>query len=456
MAQAFFGGIHPNDQKAATNKKPIETLPPPARVVIPMSLHIGAPCTPCVSVGDYVTVGQKVGDAPAFVSAPVHASISGKVVAVEPRLHFSGVPVMSVVIENDFNETLCESLAPVSDPDSLTPEQLSALIKEAGIVGMGGATFPTHVKISSGLGKVDTVIVNASECEPYITSDHRILLEEPEVVLGGVKLLARIFGVDRVHIVIEQNKANAAGMLKLKIDEEKAPAVVDVLPTRYPQGAEKQLCQSITGRQVPPGALPAAIGCAVFNVVTTIAIYNAVYHGRPVTHRVVTVSGSGVNEPKNLLCPIGTPISDLLDACGGVKQETFKILMGGPMMGHSQFDMSAPIGKGTNAILAFADKEERTVEHPACIRCGKCISVCPMHLQPVFMYQYEAAGMLPELEEAHVLDCIECGACTYICPGRLHLVQAFRAGKQKINNAKAAAKAAAEAAKAAEEKKKEG
>ena len=322
-------------------------------------------------------------------------------------------------------------------------------------MGMGGATFPTHVKISSGLGKVDTVIVNASECEPYITSDHRILLERPEEVLGGVKLLARIFGVDRVHIAIEANKANAAELLRLKIDEEKAPAVVEVLRTRYPQGAEKQLCQSITGRQVPPGALPASIGCAVFNIVTTMAIYNAVYHGRPVTHRVVTVSGSGVNEPKNLLCPIGTPISDLLDACGGVKKSTFKILMGGPMMGHSQFDMSAPIGKGTNAILAFCEKEERTVEHPACIRCGKCVSVCPMRLQPVFMYQYQQAGMLPALEEAHVLDCIECGACTYICPGRLHLVQAFRAGKQLINNAKAAAKAAAEAAKAADEKKKE-
>ena len=456
MAQAFFGGIHPSDQKGATNKKPVETLPPPARVVIPMSLHIGAPCTPCVSVGDAVTVGQKVGEAPAFVSAPVHASISGKVSAVEPRIHFSGVPVMSVVIENDFNETPCPSLSPAPDPDDLTPEQLAGIIKEAGIVGMGGATFPTHVKITSGLGKVDTVIVNASECEPYITSDHRILLEEPEAVLGGVKLLARIFGVDRVHIAIEQNKSNAAGMLKLKIEEEKAPAVVDVLPTRYPQGAEKQLCQSITGRQVPPGALPAAIGCAVFNVVTTVAIYNAVYHGKPVTHRVVTVSGSGVNEPKNLLCPIGTPIGELLDACGGVKQQTFKILMGGPMMGHAQFDMTAPIGKGTNAILAFADKEERTVEHPACIRCGKCISVCPMRLQPVFLYQYEAAGMLPELEAAHVMDCIECGACTYICPGRLHLVQAFRAGKQKLNNAKAAAKAAAEAAQAADEKKKEG
>ena len=456
MAQAFFGGIHPNDQKGATNKKPVETLPPPARVVIPMSLHIGAPCTPCVAVGDEVTVGQKVGEAPAFVSAPVHASISGKVSAVEPRIHFSGVPVMSVVIENDFNETPCPSLSPAPDPDDLTPEQLAGIIKEAGIVGMGGATFPTHVKITSGLGKVDTVIVNASECEPYITSDHRILLERPEEVLGGVKLLARIFGVDRVHIAIEANKANAAELLRLKIDEEKAPAVVEVLRTRYPQGAEKQLCQSITGRQVPPGALPASIGCAVFNIVTTMAIYNAVYHGKPVTHRIVTVSGSGVKEPKNLYCPIGTPICELLDACGGVKKSTFKILMGGPMMGHSQYDMDAPIGKGTNAILAFCEKEERTVEHPACIRCGKCISVCPMRLQPVFLYQYEAAGMLPELEAAHVMDCIECGACTYICPGRLHLVQAFRAGKQKLNNAKAAAKAAAEAAQAADEKKKEG
>ena len=455
MAQAFFGGIHPNDQKAATNKKPIETLPPPAQVVIPMSLHIGAPCKPCVAVGDAVTVGQVVGEAPAFVSAPVHASVSGTVVAVEPRIHFSGVPVMSVVIENDFNDTPCPGAVPPRDPESLTAEQICDIVKNAGIVGMGGATFPTHVKISSGLGKVDTVIVNASECEPYITSDHRTLLEHPDEVLGGVRILAKLFGVDWVHIAIEANKANAAEMLKLKIAEEKAPAVVDVLQTRYPQGAEKQLCQSITGRQVPPGALPASIGCAVFNIVTTMAIYNAVYHGRPVTHRVVTVSGSGVNEPKNLLCPIGTPIRELLDACGGVKKSTFKILMGGPMMGHAQYDMDAPIGKGTNAILAFCEKEERTVEHPACIRCGKCISVCPMHLQPVFMYQYERAGMLSQLESAHVLDCIECGACTYICPGRLYLVQSFRAGKQKINNAKAAAKAAAEAAAKAEAEKKE-
>jgi len=456
MAQAFFGGIHPNDQKAATNKKPIEKLPPPAQVVIPMSMHIGAPCQPCVAVGDQVTVGQKVGEAVAFVSAPVHASVSGKVVAVEPRPHFSGVPVMSVVIENDYNDTICPDLKPVANPQELTAEQLVELVKNAGIVGMGGATFPTHIKISSGLGKVDTVIINAAECEPYITSDHRIMLEMPEEIIGGATILARAFGVDRVHIGVEDNKRNAAELLQMKIDESKAPVVVDVLHTRYPQGAEKQLCQSITGRQVPPGALPAAIGCAVFNAVTAVAIYRAVMTGMPVVERVVTVSGSGVVEPKNLLCPVGTPIHYLLDACGGVKRETFKILMGGPMMGHSQYDMDAPIGKGTNAILAFAADEEKTIEYPTCIRCGKCVGVCPMHLQPVFMYQYERAGKLQELESANVLDCIECGACTYVCPGRLHLVQTFRAGKQKINNARAAAKAKAEAEAKAAEAKKEG
>lgn len=445
MAQAFFGGIHPNDRKAATNKKPIEKLPPPAQVVIPMSMHIGAPCTPCVAVGDHVTVGQKVGEASAFVSSPVHASVSGTVVAVEPRPHFSGVNVMSVVIENDFNDTPYPGQKPAENPGKLNAEQLAEIAKEAGIVGMGGATFPTHVKISSSVGKVDTVIINASECEPYITSDHRLLLEYPEEVIGGAEILARVFGVDRVHIGIEANKTNAAELLQMHIQEQKAPVVVDILHTRYPQGAEKQLCQSITGRQVPPGALPAAIGCAVFNVVTTAALYRAVYEGTPVTHRIVTVSGSGVMEPKNLYCPIGTPVAELLDACGGVRKNTFKILMGGPMMGNAQYDMSVPVGKGTNAILAFSDKEECTIENPACIRCGKCMSVCPMHLQPVFMYQYERAGMLEELEKANVLDCVECGACTYICPGRLHLVQTFRAGKQKINNARAAAKAAAEA-----------
>ena len=446
MAQSFYGGVHPHDKKAATNKKPIEPLPPPAQVVIPMSLHIGAPCRPCVAVGDHVNVGQLIGEATAFVSAPIHASISGKVVAIEPRPHFNGTNMLSVVIENDYQDTLDPSVKPVEDPDALTVEQLTEIVKNAGIVGLGGATFPTHVKIASGIGKVDTVIVNGSECEPYNTSDHRIMLEYPEEVIGGAKLLAKIFGVDKVHIGIEANKLNAAELLQRKIEEDRAPVVVDVLHTRYPQGAKKQLCQSITGRQVPPGGLPAAIGCAVFSVDTTAAIWRAVYKGMPVIRRIVTVSGSGVMEPKNLECRIGTPLSDLLNFCGGVSENTYKLLMGGPMMGNAQHTAEVPVGKCTNAILAFAKDEERTVANPTCIRCGKCTSVCPMRLQPLFMYMYQRKGMLAELEAANVLDCIECGACTYICPGRLHLVHAFRTGKQKINAARAAAKAKAEAA----------
>jgi len=455
MAQSFFGGIHPHDKKAATNKKPIELLPPPEYVVIPMSLHIGAPCRPCVAVGDQVKIGQVIGESVAFVSAPIHASISGEVTAVEPRPHFNGTKVLSVVIKNDYEDTWHESVKPVEDPDSLTAEQLTEIVKQAGIVGHGGATFPTHVKISGGIGKVDTVIINAAECEPYITSDHRILLEYPEEVIGGAKLLARMFHVDKVHIGIEANKMNAAELLRRKISEDNAPVVIDVLHRRYPQGAEKQMCQAITGRQVPPGQLPAAIGCAVFNVDTTAAIFRAVYRGIPAIRRVVTVSGSGVMEPKNLECRIGTPLVELLNFCGGVHEKTFKVLMGGPMMGHAQYTMDVPVGKGTNAITVFAKDEERTVANPTCIRCGKCTSVCPMRLQPLFLYMYERKDMVAELEKANVLDCIECGACAYICPGRLHLVHSLRSGKGKVNAARAAAKAKAEAAAKEKEKKEE-
>ena len=452
MAQAFFGGVHPNDMKAATNEKAIEQLEAPAEVVIPMSMHIGAPCKPIVAVGDKVTIGQKIGEPGGFVSAPIHASVSGTVKAVEPRPFSMGGTMMSVVIENDFQNTVCPDIHPVEDPDSLTPEQLVEIVKNAGIVGQGGATFPTHVKISSGLGKVDYVIINAAECEPYITGDHRTMLERPEQVVKGATLLAKCFGVEHVYIGIEANKQNAADVLNKTIAELNAPVVVEVLHTRYPQGAEKQLCQAVSGRQVPSGKLPADAGCCIFNLNTTCAIYRAVYTGMPVVNKIVTVSG--FIEPKNIECPIGTPISKLFDACGGLREDTYKLIMGGPMMGLAQYNVDVTVGKGTGAMLAFAGKEEQYEEHPQCIRCGKCVGVCPMRLEPVFMYKYLMKGDVDTWQNTlHGMDCIECGACTYICPARLPLIHAFRMGKQKVNNARMAAKAKAEAEKAAAEKK---
>lgn len=453
MAQAFFGGIHPNDMKSATNEKAIEQLAPPAQVVIPMSQHIGAPCKPNVAVGDHVKVGQRIGEPGGFVSAPIHASISGTVKAVEKRPYSMGGDMMAVVIENDFQDEMSEEIQAPANPDSLTVEQMVELVKNAGIVGMGGATFPTHIKISGGIGKVDTVILNGAECEPYITGDHRTMLERPEEIIGGATLLAKMFGLDKVHIGVEINKQNGIDMLNKVIAETKAPAVVDALHCRYPQGAEKQLCQAITGRQVPPGALPSEVGCAVFNINTTCAIFRAITQGMPVVKKVVTVSGSGVKEPKNLECPIGTPVSDLFDACGGLDEKTYKLVMGGPMMGMAQYTADVPVGKGTGAMLAFCEHEEQTVENPQCIRCGKCVAVCPMHLEPLMMYQYASKDMLDELDDAHVMDCMECGACTYTCPARMHLVHMFKTGKQKLGAKKMAEKAAAEAAKAANEKK---
>ena len=454
MAQAFFGGVHPDDMKAATNEKAIEQLAAPAEVVIPMSMHIGAPCKPIVAKGDKVKIGQRIGEPGGFVSAPIHASVSGTVKAVEPRPFSMGGTMMSVVIENDFQNTVCEDIHPVEDPDNLTPEQLVEIVTNAGIVGQGGATFPTHVKISSGLGKVDYVIINAAECEPYITGDHRTMLERPEQVIKGATLLAKCFGVDKVYIGVEANKQNAADVLNKTIAELKAPVVVEVLHTRYPQGAEKQLVQAVSGRQVPSGKLPADAGCCIFNLNTTCSIYKAVYTGMPVVSKVVTVSGSGVIEPKNIECPIGTPITNLFDACGGLKEETYKLIMGGPMMGLAQYNLDVTVGKGTGAMLAFADKEEKYVAEPQCIRCGKCVGVCPIRLEPVFMYKYLTRGDVDTWQNVlHGMDCIECGACTYTCPARLPLTHMFRMGKQQVNNARMAAKAKAEAEKAAAEKK---
>lgn len=438
MARLFFGGIHPDDKKSLSSEKAIQPFPAPKQVVMPLSQHIGAPCKPLVKVGDQVTVGQKIGDNTGLC-VPVHASVSGKVKQITERPHTNGMNMLSIVIENDGLDTVCPDLVAHSSIDDLSPEDLMEIIREGGIVGMGGATFPTSVKLSSGIGKVDTILVNAAECEPYITADDQLMRQSPQRVLDGLRVIMKIFGLETAHIGMEANKPQAWQSLQQAL-AGKQDIVLHKLPTRYPQGAEKQLIQAVTGRQVPPGGLPAAVGCAVFNAATCAAIYDVVYTGMPLVKRVVTVTGSGVKNPANYLVAVGTPFGELIEACGP-QDDIYKVLSGGPMMGVAQCDLAAPITKGTNAIVVFTQKDKCEKENPHCIRCGKCVTVCPMHLMPLYLHRYEAENDLESLEKMHLMDCIECGSCAYICPAKIHLVQSFRAGKQKLRDAQAKAKA---------------
>ncbi len=439
MAFSFFGGIHPKENKHYAENCGIQVFPEPDVVVIPMSQHIGKPCTPLVKKGDYVTVGQKIGDGEGLC-VPVHASVSGKVKAVQPQAHTSGVHMMSVVIENDFTQTTCPDITPRTQDQvaALSPEALMEIIHQAGIVGMGGATFPTHVKLSSGLGKVDTIIVNISECEPYIVADDVLCREHAGELVSGLKVIMRILNLKSAHIAMENNKPSAAKALRWELDPADGIAL-DILPAKYPQGAEKQLIKAVTGREVPSGGLPAAVGCAVFNGATCKAIHDAVYLGKPLTHRIVTVSGDIVMEPKNLWVPIGTSFNALLEAVGH-KENPYKVLSGGPMMGVTQYDLSVSVIKGTNAVTILGQENKYAVEQSRCIRCGKCIDVCPMRLMPVLMYKSLQSGDVEEMKAQNMMDCIECGCCAYTCPACVPLVLAFRAGKHHIRDAQAKVK----------------
>ncbi len=434
MAFSFFGGVHPKENKHYAEERSVQTFPEPDLLVIPMSQHIGAPCKPLVKKNDLVTMGQKIGDNQGLC-VPVHASVSGKVKAVEMRAHSSGMTMMSVVIENDHQDTLCPEIQPRSkaEVDALKPEELMNIIREAGIVGMGGASFPTHVKLSSGIGKVDTVLINMSECEPYITADDRLAQEFAPQMLSGIQILMKILGVKEAHIGMEDNKKEAEKILRAAIDPATG-IILDMLPCKYPQGAEKQLIQAITGRQVPSGGLPAAVGCAVFNGATCKAVHDAVYDGMPLIQRIVTVSGDIVKEPKNLMVPIGTSYQDLIEACG-LAENPYKVISGGPMMGVAQFDLSVPVMKASNAITILGKANKFAVDTPHCIRCGKCIDACPMHLMPVVMYNAERSKDVDQMKAANIMDCIECGCCAYTCPATIPLVQSFRTAKQRIRDA---------------------
>lgn len=434
MKRLFFGGIHPEYHKEMSKTVTDISTITPGQVVIPMLQHIGVPCVPLVKVGDRVLRGQKIGDGEGLC-VPVHASVSGTVVAVEPRPHTNGMMVHSVVIENDMLDESVPEIGCDLSLEKLEAETVLYAIREAGIVGMGGAAFPGNAKALSAMGKIDTLIANACECEPYITADDALLCIEPEQVLEGIQILRQILKPERTVLAIEDNKVEAINILKAKMTDYAGLELL-ILPTMYPQGAEKQLIQSVTGREVLPGRLPASVGCAVFNVSTFGAIYRAVRLGRPLYQRIVTVTGEGICNPQNFIVRIGTPLYALIEAAGGLKENTERVISGGPMMGMAQSNLSAPVIKATNSVLCLQKDRNGTAENPVCLRCRKCMDACPMHLQPLYMYRFVNAERIEELNRLNLMDCMECGCCSFACPGKLPLVETFRRGKFMIREAK--------------------
>ncbi|MDR1569702.1 MAG: electron transport complex subunit RsxC [Oscillospiraceae bacterium] len=428
-SRKFPGGVHPHgceSSKSLTSGKAFEAAPIPDRLIIPLSQHIGAPCVCLVKAGDTVNLGQMIGETSAFVSAPVHASASGRVLSVAPCMLPNGVSVPSVIIDNDYEDRWDPSIAPDPDVAQREPQVLIARVRAAGIVGMGGAAFPTAVKLTVPQGKsIDTLIINGVECEPYLTVDHRLMLERTGDLIDGAKLAQRIVNAKRLVFGIEANKPDAIAAVR-KAAGDKAEVVE--LPVRYPQGGEKQLIYALTGRSVPLGGLPSAIGAAVLNISTTIEISHALRTGRPLIERGITVSGL-VREPKNLTARIGTPLVDLIEYCGGLREETGKIILGGPMMGIALNRLEVPLTKNSSGLLAVGGESIAPDETP-CIRCGRCTRSCPMRLQPAIIDAYARKRMWEEVGANGVLNCIECGVCTYVCPAKRQLTQMCRVGKK--------------------------
>ncbi len=426
----FKGGIHPPHAKKSTEHLPIVDFLDIKVVEIPLRQHIGAPCEPTVQKGDVVKVGQLIGAAGGFVSANVHSSVSGTVLDVRKQNTAYGFDTC-VVIENDFNYELSETVKPKPDFKTLSGKEVVDIIKEAGIVGMGGAGFPTHVKLSPPPEKpIDTIVLNGAECEPYLTCDHRLMLEEPEMIIKGLQILMHALNVKNGVVGIESNKPDA--IEKMKAAAKNTEIKVVGLKTKYPQGAEKQLIFACTGRSIPSGGLPMDIGVVVNNVATAATIGKLFETGLPLVERVCTVTGKGIKSPKNIRFKVGTPLKALIDFCEGYNGTPGKILLGGPMMGVAQFSDVLPAMKNTSGILVFSEEEAKLPEASACIKCGKCVSTCPINLQPIQISAYTLMHDYDKAAKYNALDCIECGSCSYICPAKRPLLQTIRVAKREI------------------------
>ena len=433
-SKTFRGGIHPPYRKKRTAEASVKVATEPEIVTIPMTQHIGTPSKPLVKRKDYVYLGQKIGDSDGFVSVPAHASVSGTVVAVEPRHHPGGDDIMSVVIESDGMNQVDPSIKPYGNYQNFEPKEVISIIQDAGIVGLGGAMFPTHVKLSIPPDKkVDCIVLNGAECEPYITADHHLMMARPKRVLQGLRIAMYATGVTKGYVGVEDNKPAAIEKLREALTPEDNIEIVP-LETKYPQGGEKQLINAVTGREVPSGGLPADAGVVVLNVATASQIAVTFETGMPLHSRLLTCTGDAVKEARTFEVRIGTPLQNIIDLCDGFVTEPHKIIMGGPMMGLALFGTDVPVIKGTSGILCLTEKSAFVPEPQNCIRCGKCADICPIHLQPLYISAYAQKGLWAHCEELHALDCIECGSCSYICPAKRTLVSSIRVAKREIND----------------------
>lgn len=429
---SFNGGIHPPHNKKLTEAKSLERAAEPKVVYIPLSQHIGAPAKAIVNVGDNVKIGQKIGEMGGFVSANVHSSVSGTVKEIGTKRVPGGQMSSVIVIENDYKNEVCPDVKPYAPLEDLTQEEIMNAIKEAGIVGMGGATFPTHVKLSPPKDKtIDTIILNGAECEPYLTADHRLMLENPEPIVYGLKAMMKLLNVNNAYIGIEDNKPDCIKKMTEVVGNTEGIKVVG-LKTKYPQGAEKQLIFACTGREVPSGGLPMDCAVVVTNVATSAQIGITLQTGMPLVERICTVTGSAISEPKNLIIKMGTLYSEIIEQCGGFKVEPGKVISGGPMMGIAQSTLDVAAVKGSSGILCLSKEEIKELEPSNCIRCGKCISVCPASIRPMNISAFAMKYDYDKAEEYRALDCIECGSCSFVCPAKRPLLQSIRVAKQEI------------------------